>query len=89
MEYFLDIIQEGNTGLMRAVDKHLRREKYQLDRTLQRMSQAIEKLVDPPRLARGAASEEEAMVHYRRVRDEIRQYVESLPRTVAGEKGTS
>jgi transcriptional regulator with GAF, ATPase, and Fis domain len=38
--------------LMRVVDKHLRREKYQLDRTLQRMSQAIEKLVDPPRLAR-------------------------------------
>ncbi|MFO0845370.1 MAG: sigma-54-dependent Fis family transcriptional regulator [Gemmataceae bacterium] len=38
--------------LMRAVDKHFRREKYQLDRTLQRMSQAIEKLVDPPTLAR-------------------------------------
>ncbi|MBX3406555.1 MAG: arsenate reductase ArsC [Phycisphaeraceae bacterium] len=34
---------------------------------------------DPPRLARDAASEEEAMVHYRRVRDEIRAYVESLP----------
>lgn len=34
---------------------------------------------DPPRLAKGAASEEEAMVHYRRVRDEIRAYIESLP----------
>ncbi len=38
--------------LIRAVDKHFRREKYQLDRTLQRMSQAIEKLVDPLTLAR-------------------------------------
>jgi transcriptional regulator with GAF, ATPase, and Fis domain len=36
----------------RALDRHFRREKHQLDRTLQRMSQAIEKLVDPPALAR-------------------------------------
>ncbi len=35
---------------------------------------------DPPRLARGAASEEEALEHYRRVRDEIRAFVERLPR---------
>jgi arsenate reductase len=34
---------------------------------------------DPPRLAKGAASDEEAMPHYRRVRDEIRQFVERLP----------
>jgi arsenate reductase len=34
---------------------------------------------DPPRLATGARTEEEAMVHYRRVRDEIRAFVESLP----------
>jgi arsenate reductase len=34
---------------------------------------------DPPRLARDAANEEEALQHYRRVRDEIRTYVESLP----------
>ena len=33
---------------------------------------------DPPKLARSAASEEEALSHYRRVRDEIRQFVESL-----------
>jgi len=31
--------------------RHFRREKSQLDRTLQRMSQAIEQLVDPPALA--------------------------------------
>ncbi len=35
----------------RALDRHFRREKLQLDRTLQRMSQAIEQLVDPPALA--------------------------------------
>ena len=34
---------------------------------------------DPPRLAAGTADEEEAMTHYRRVRDEIRNYVEQLP----------
>jgi arsenate reductase len=34
---------------------------------------------DPPRLARDAATEEEALDHYRRVRDEIRQFVETLP----------
>lgn len=31
---------------------------------------------DPPQLARNAASEAEALGHYRRVRDEIRQFVE-------------
>jgi arsenate reductase len=34
---------------------------------------------DPPRLAKGALNDEEAMVHYRRVRDEIRRFVETLP----------
>ncbi len=34
---------------------------------------------DPPKLAEGAATEEEALVHYRRVRDEIRRFIETLP----------
>lgn len=34
---------------------------------------------DPPQLARGTRSEEEALEHYRRVRDEIRRYVQTLP----------
>jgi arsenate reductase len=34
---------------------------------------------DPPRLASSARSEEEALPHYRRVRDEIRAFVETLP----------
>jgi len=34
---------------------------------------------DPPKLAEGAATEEEALSHYRRVRDEIKYFVESLP----------
>lgn len=37
---------------------------------------------DPPRLAKQAASEEEAMVHYRRVRDEIRAFIETLPESL-------
>ena len=37
---------------------------------------------DPPRLARDAKSEEEALPHYRRVRDEIRQFVQRLPESL-------
>jgi arsenate reductase len=33
---------------------------------------------DPPRLAKGAKTEEEALAHYRRVRDEIRQFIERI-----------
>jgi arsenate reductase len=34
---------------------------------------------DPPKLAEGAVNEEAAMAPYRRVRDEIKAFVESLP----------
>ncbi len=34
---------------------------------------------DPPRLAAKAAGEEEGLAHYRRVRDEIKRFVETLP----------
>jgi len=34
---------------------------------------------DPPKLAAGAANEEEALTHYRRIRDEIRAYILTLP----------
>ena len=34
---------------------------------------------DPPKLAQNAKTEEEALDHYRRVRDEIRHFVETLP----------
>jgi len=39
---------------------------------------------DPPALASGAADEEEALAHYRRVRDEIRKFVQSLPQALEG-----
>ena len=35
---------------------------------------------DPPALAKKAGSEDEALEHYRRVRDDIRSFVETLPR---------
>jgi arsenate reductase (thioredoxin) len=41
---------------------------------------------DPPRLAKTARSEEEALGHYRRVRDEIRRFVESLPEGLASQE---
>ncbi len=34
---------------------------------------------DPPRLAKTAKTEDEALNHYRRVRDEIREFVSELP----------
>lgn len=34
---------------------------------------------DPPKLAADAANDDEAIPHYRRVRDEIRAFVETLP----------
>jgi arsenate reductase len=34
---------------------------------------------DPPQLAKGAKSEEEALRHYRRVRDEIRDFMAEMP----------
>jgi arsenate reductase len=34
---------------------------------------------DPPKLAKNARSEKEALDHYRRVRDEIKNFVQGLP----------
>jgi len=40
---------------------------------------------DPPRLAANAGSDDEAMLHYRRVRDEIREFVQkSVPVLLRG-----
>jgi arsenate reductase (thioredoxin) len=44
---------------------------------------------DPPKLAEGAASEEEAMSHYRRVRDQIRAWVETLPESLPARESLS
>ncbi len=38
---------------------------------------------DPPKLAEGTTSEEQALLHYRRVRDEIKAYVLTLPEALA------
>lgn len=38
---------------------------------------------DPPRLAAAATSDDEAMPHYRRVRDEIRDFVATIERLLA------
>jgi arsenate reductase len=40
---------------------------------------------DPPRSAANAKSEEEALAHYRRVRDQIRAFVEELPEALSQE----
>ena len=42
---------------------------------------------DPPKLAAAARTEEDALSHYRRVRDEIRMFVEQLPGKIAGKVG--
>ena len=40
---------------------------------------------DPPKLAEDAATEEDALAHYRRIRDEIRAFVEQLPDALLNE----
>lgn len=42
---------------------------------------------DPPRLANAAATDEEALEPYRRVRDEIREFVRSLPTGIGSAVG--
>jgi arsenate reductase (thioredoxin) len=34
---------------------------------------------DPPALAKNAKTEEDALIHYRRVRDEIKSFIETIP----------
>ncbi|MEN6426795.1 MAG: arsenate reductase ArsC [Phycisphaerales bacterium] len=43
---------------------------------------------DPPRLARDRASEQETLAPYRRVRDEIRRFIETLPEVLTTNKTT-
>lgn len=43
---------------------------------------------DPPKLAAGESDPEKAMSHYRRVRDEIRAFIETLPGTLESEGGS-
>jgi arsenate reductase len=43
---------------------------------------------DPPKLAKDAKTDEEALGHYRRVRDEIRAFVERMPGNLTGEERT-
>jgi len=37
---------------------------------------------DPPRLAKDARDDDEALAHYRRVRDEIRSFIMTLPQSI-------
>jgi arsenate reductase len=43
---------------------------------------------DPPYLSKEANTEEEALCHYRRVRDEIRLFIETLPERLDSVEGT-
>jgi arsenate reductase len=44
---------------------------------------------DPPRLAENAKTEDEALNHYRRIRDEIKDFVETLPESLLKENGNA
>jgi len=43
---------------------------------------------DPPKLAASAKNEEDALVHYRRVRDEIKEFILTLPEALGEGKTT-
>ena len=40
---------------------------------------------DPPRLAIGAETDEQRLAPYRRVRDQIRRFIEAFPHSIASE----
>lgn len=44
---------------------------------------------DPPQLAKGAKSDEEAMPHYRRVRDDIRAFILTIPESLTAPQSGS
>jgi arsenate reductase len=44
---------------------------------------------DPPRLAKGATNDEEAMPHYRRVRDQIRAFILTVPESLTAPRSGS
>jgi len=44
---------------------------------------------DPPELALGAYTDEEAMLHYRRVRDEIKSFIETIPQSLEQDQDTA
>ena len=41
---------------------------------------------DPPKLAAGAKTDDEALPHYRRVRDEIKAFAETLPTSLEAQR---
>ena len=45
------ILDQARSRFKKALDRRFSRDKSQLDRTLQQMSQAVQQLVDPPALA--------------------------------------
>lgn len=49
---FILLLDVARNRIKKVLDRRFSKEKYQLDRTLRRMGQAIEQLVDPPTLAR-------------------------------------
>jgi arsenate reductase len=44
---------------------------------------------DPIRLASGETSKQNILEHYRRVRDEIRMYIQTLPTSLIGQKDSA
>jgi len=44
---------------------------------------------DPPQLAKGARNEEETLNHYRRVRDEIKSFIQTLPEALPAQMRSS
>jgi len=90
----VQVMEEADVDISRHRSKHVREiESIQFDYVITVCGHANEncpvfpgrtKLLhvgfdDPPKLAAAAKTEEEALNHYRRVRDEIKLFVQSLP----------
>ena len=90
----VQVMEEADVDISRHRSKHVREiESIQFDYVITVCGHANENCPvfpgrtkvlhvgfdDPPKLAAAAKTEEEALNHYRRVRDEIKLFVQSLP----------
>ncbi len=77
----LDELDTATIDVVVTVCNHARENCPVFPGRARRMHRAFD---DPPRLAEDARDDAEALVHYRRVRDEIRAFIETLPGALPG-----
>lgn len=76
----VDVMREAGVDISAHRSKHVNESCPVFPGNVKRLHVGFD---DPPGLAADASSEGEALGHYRRIRDEIRTFIEDLPRRLA------